>query len=374
MHKSLFASLIWPAAAVVAVTAGCHRKSETEKPQVPEIEVAQAVTDSLTLYKSYPGTLISNNAVEVVGRVNGTLEARLYNPGDKVRKGQPLFRIESRTYRDAVERARAQLATAKSTNEYATRQYEAMKKALESDAVSQMEVLQAKSSMEESEASIRLAQAELNTAQTNLSYCTVTAPFDGVMSTNVLDPGAYIAGGVSPVKLASIYDNSSVTAVFYIEDDSYMRMFETVSNRDGIDYSRIPLEFSETLPHSYTADLTYMAPSVDTSTGTLKLQASVDNPNDELKQGMYVSVKLPWKTDPRAVLVKDASISTDQLGKYIYTVNDSNKVVYTPIVIGDLYQDTLRVVTSGIGPDTRYVTKAMLKVRQGMEIKPVMTR
>ena len=74
------------------------------------------------------------------------------------------------------------------------------------------------------------------------------------------------------------------------------------------------------------------------------------------------------------MIVKDASISTDQLGKYLYTVNDSNKVVYTPVTVGDLYQDTLRIITSGIAPGTRYVTKAMLKVRPGMSINPVVTR
>lgn len=89
---------------------------------------------------------------------------------------------------------------------------------------------------------------------------------------------------------------------------------------------------------------------------------------------MYVSVKLPWKTDPKAVLVKDASLSTDQLGKYLYTVNDSNKIVYTPVKVGDLYQDTLRIITEGIQPGTKYVTKALLKVRPGMTVNPVLTR
>lgn len=367
--------MLAPALAVAAgIICGCSRKATTTDASTPSIEVAEATTDSLTLYKTYPGTLESTSTVDVVARVNGYLRTASFSGGDLVRKGQVLFTIEDQTYRDAVAQAQAQLATAKSTNDYASRQYAAMKKALESDAVSQMEVVQAKSAMEESEAAIKQAQAQLRTALTNLSYCTVTAPITGHISTRMVDPGAYVGGAAAPVKLATVYDNAEVNATFFIEDNSYLRMFTTDNNREGIDYARIPVYFSEPLPHSYTGDLNYMAPTVNSSTGTLEVKAVIENPYNELRNGMYASVKLPWKTDPKAVLVKDAAISTDQLGKYLYTVNDSNKVVYTPVTIGDLYQDTLRIITDGIAPGTRYVTKAMLKVRPGMSINPVVTR
>ncbi len=74
------------------------------------------------------------------------------------------------------------------------------------------------------------------------------------------------------------------------------------------------------------------------------------------------------------MLVRDASISTDQLGSYIYVVNDSNRVVYTPVKTGDLVNDSMRVVLSGVSPDANYVTDAMLKVRAGMEVKPVLKK
>ena len=350
---------------------GCGHKNAAGGNEIPEIQLAEAITDSLTLYKSYPGTLSATNVVEVVGRVNGTLLSSNFSAGDLVHKGDVLFTIESETYRNAVAEAEAQLATAKSSNEYATRQYAAMKKALESDAVSQMEVAEAKNSLEESQAAIKQAEAALRTARTNLGYCTVKAPITGHISSRTVDPGAYIGGEVSPVTLATIYDDATMLATFYIEDDSFLRMHSTTANREGIDYTRIPLEFSEQLPHSYTGDLYYLSPAVNASTGTIELKAEVSNPYNELRDGMYVSVKLPWKTDPKAVLVKDASLSTDQLGKYLYTVNDSDKVVYTPVTVGDLYHDTLRVVTKGISAGNRYVTKAMLKVRNGMTVNPV---
>jgi hypothetical protein len=101
----------------------------------------------------------------------------------------------------------------------------------------------------------------------------------------------------------------------------------------------------------------------------IKLIGYVDNQDNELKDGMYLTISLPCGVDPNAVLVKNASISTDQLGKFLYLVNDSNRVVYTPITAGSLWHDTLRVVKSGVLPGQRYVSDALLTVRPGEQIK-----
>jgi hypothetical protein len=70
------------------------------------------------------------------------------------------------------------------------------------------------------------------------------------------------------------------------------------------------------------------------------------------------------------MLVKDASIGTDQSGHYLYTIDASNKVNYTPIEVGELVNDTMRIVTGGLDANARYVTKALLKVRAGVEVNP----
>ncbi|MCM1111235.1 MAG: efflux RND transporter periplasmic adaptor subunit [Clostridium sp.] len=355
-------------------TTSCSKKEKTADATVPEIDVAEVMTDSVTIYKTYPGRICADNSVDVVGRVNGTLLTKQYEGGDLVKKGQILFTIEDQTYRDAVAQAEAQLATARSQNEYSTKQYAAMKKALESDAVSQMEVLSAKNSMESSAAAIKEAEAALSTARIDLNNCVVRAPITGHISTNTESVGTWIEGGGAPVVLATIYDDAYVNANFYIEDVSLLEMFTHPEYSHGLNFKAIPIRFSESLPHDYTGDMTYMAPSVDSSTGTLLVQAKIRNEYNELRDGMYTEVSLPWEDDPKAMLVKDAAISTDQLGKYLYIVSDSDKVVYTPVEVGDLYQDTLRVILSGINPGDRYVTKALLKVRDGMTVKPVMTR
>ncbi len=346
------------------------KKTDDTTAGLETVDVALPEIDSVILSNTYPGYLTAVKAVDVVGRVNGQLLSQNYKNGQQVTSGTVLFIIESTRYRDAVEQARAELATAISTRDYADSHYKAVKKALESDAVSKMEVIQAESSLKQAEASINNAKAALETAEKMLSYCTVRAPFSGEVSAAKFDVGSYIGGEGAPVTLAQIYDNSVMKAHFSIDDEQYMALIRGLQEQNNVNLKSVPLEFSDTLPHRYTGDLTYISPALNKSTGTVELECDIRNTYNELKPGMFVQVKLPYGTDPHAVLVKETSIGSDQLGKYLYVVNDSNKIVYTPIKVGEVYNDSMRVVTSGISAKTRYVTKALLKVRDGMEVKP----
>lgn len=359
-------------AVCVCIFGGCHKKDKSETEDGPSrIDVAEAFTDSVVLYKTYPGYLAANNSAKVVGQVDGLLLKQHYVDGSYVKKGQVLFTIDPTLYKDAVARAEASLASAVSSRDYAKSHYEAVEKAFKAEAVSKMEVLSAKSSLDQAEANIRDCQAALHTARTNLGYCTVVAPLSGYITESAISTGNYVNGAGSPAELATIYDNSSFSAVFEIEDAQYEKMVGRDGGMGNKLYRDIPLAFREKLVHDYSADLMYEAPSVSTSTGTILLKGNVINIDNELKDGMYVTISLPYGEEPDAVLIKDASIGTDQLGKYVYLVNDSNKVVYTPIEVGDVYQDSLRIVNKGLKSGDKYVTKALLTVRPGETINPI---
>lgn len=371
-RKLIFATIITGAA--VAACSHHDKKADLAGSEIETIDVALPMTDSVSLTQSYPGYLTAKATVDVMGRVNGQLLAQLYTIGQTVGKGAVLFRIEDTSYREALAQAQASLATARSERDYAASHYEAVKKALESDAVSKMEVIQAESALRQAEAAIKNAEAAVATARLNLSYCTVTAPVGGEVTANVYDVGNYIPGEGSPVKLATIYDNSTMTANFSIDDERFISLLRERGRKDAPDLSHVRLMFSDSVPHEYFGDLSYVAPAMNKQTGTIELKCSVPNTYGELRSGMYVSVSLPYGNLADAILVKDASVSTDQLGKYLYVVNDSNKVVYTPVKTGPVVRDSMRVILSGMKADDRYVTKALLKVRDGMTVKPQLVK
>lgn len=354
---------------ILTLLAGCGEKKETARTMsVPEISVARPSIQDITLTKEYPGYLTSEKTVDLVGRVNGTLQTVAYTPGSRVHQGQVLFVIEPTVYQDNVSQAEAALKTACANLEYAQNNYARMLEAVKTDAVSQIQVLQSKSNVAGSQAAVSNAEAALNTAHTNLSYCTVRAPFDGTVSRNLVDAGGYVSGGVQPVPLATIYKDDRLYSYFNVADNQWLSML--MQGGDSIP-RKVTVSLGKDGALSYPATLDYLSPNVDLNTGTLNIRARLDNPEGLLKSGLYVSITLPYGEQKQAVLIPDASIGTDQLGKYVYIVNDSDIVRYRHIETGQLVGDSLRQVIQGLSPQERYVTKALMKVREGMKVSPI---
>ena len=337
----------------------------------PEISVAKPIIKNVTLTKDYPGYLTTEKTVNLVARVNGTLRSVSYVPGGRVKKGQLLFVIEPTLYNDKVAQAEAELKTAQAQLEYARNNYSRMKEAVKSDAVSQIQVLQSESSVTEGVAAVSNAEAALSTARTNLGYCYVRAPFDGTISKSTVDVGSYVGGSLQPVTLATIYKDDQMYAYFNVADNQWLEM--SMNNQQPTKElpKKIMVQLGKEGTESYPATLDYLSPNVDLNTGTLMVRANFDNPQGVLKSGLYVSITLPYGEADHAILVKEASIGTDQLGKFLYAVNDSDIVHYRHIEIGQLINDTLRQVLGGLSPQQRYVTEALMKVRDGMKIKPI---
>ena len=359
---------------VLSVLTGCKEKKDAGAMKgMPTlaISVAKPIVKDITLTKDYPGYLTTEKTVNLVARVNGTLQSVSYAPGGRVKKGQLLFVIEPTLYNDKVAQAEAELKTAQAQLEYARNNYSRMKEAVKSDAVSQIQVLQSESSVTEGVAAVSNAEAALSTARTNLGYCYVRAPFDGTISKSTVDIGSYVGGSLQPVTLATIYKDDQMYAYFNVADNQWLEMSMNNQQPTKDLPKKIMVQLGKEGTESYPATLDYLSPNVDLNTGTLMVRANFDNPQGGLKSGLYVSITLPYGEADHAILVKEASIGTDQLGKFLYAVNDSDIVHYRHIEIGQLINDTLRQVLGGLSPQERYVTEALMKVRDGMKIKPI---
>lgn len=368
MKKLMYILLALP------VLAGCKEKKNAGAMggvPTPEISVTEPIVRNITLTKDYPGYLTTEMTVNLVARVNGTLQSTSYTPGGRVKKGQLLFIVEPALYKDKVDQAEAALKTAKAQLEYARSNYSRMKEAIKSDAVSQIQVLQAESTVAEGVAAVSNAEAALSTARTNLDYCYVRAPFDGTISKSTVDVGSYVSGSLQPVTLATIYKDNKMYTYFNVADNQWLGM--AMSNRQSSKNlpEKIMVQLGKEGTESYPATLDYLSPNVDMSTGTLIVRAKFDNPHGILKSGLYVSITLPYGESGNAILVQESAIGTDQLGKFLYVVNDSDIVRYRHIETGQLVDDTLRQVLKGLSPQDRYVTEALMKVRDGMKVKTI---
>lgn len=349
---------------------GCRKaKTEDKTDNHIKVEVAFPEEKTVVLSENYPGNLVALRQVDIMARVDGIIKKIHVQSGSKVKEGQLLYSIEDSKYRDAVNQAKASLSTAESSHTYYSRQVEALKKAFKDQAVSEMELLQGISNLEQAVAQIDNYKAALSNAQTMLGYCEIRAPFDGTISLQEFDEGAYVNGETTPVKINTIYNDDILHAYISIPEKRYLQLTENIS-KENLTLDSVRITFSQPLPHEYFSKINYQAPEITPSTGTVTLRFNLDNTYGELKPGMYVNVELPYGITSNALIINDASIGTDQQGKYVYIVNDSNRVVYTPVEVGQLYEDTLRIINKGIDTKSRYIVDALLKVRNGSHVDP----
>lgn len=386
MKKSLHTLHHFPLPVLLAIPVllflglyGCREKSaQTAKSALP-IQVAHPEVRSILLTRQYPGYLKADKTIQLVARVSGTLEKCYYTPGIAVKAGQPLFLIDPSTYRQQVNEARANLKNAQANLDYAKASYERTKKAALSDAVAQIQVIQAQAGYEQAAARVRQMEAALQLAEITLGYCTIRAPYGGHVSLSPYDEGNYINAAENPV-LATLYKDDTLYAYFNVsENQMLMRDDHAATGATDSLLNHATLQFPALKEANENLDkeipkigrLEYVSPNITLSTGTLQLRAILPNPTGKLKDGMYIMATLPYARENDALLVPDASIGHDQSGPYLYTVGNGDTLRIRHIEIGQLVDDTMRLVTGGLAPDDRYVVRAQLKVRSGMKIIPI---
>ena len=313
----------------------------------------QLLTDEYTT----TGVLLPDEEVDLSFETSGKVVEINFEEGTPVKKGQLLAKVNDRQLQAQLQRLVSQLKLAE---DRVFRQDALLKR----DAVS-------KEAYEQVKTDLATLNADIEIVKANIALTELRAPFDGTISKATVDVGSYVGGSLQPVTLATIYKDNQMYAYFNVADNQWLGML--MNNRQSAQElpKKIMVQLGKEGSEMYPATLDYLSPNVDLNTGTLTVRANFDNPQGILKSGLYVSITLPYGEADNAMLVKEASIGTDQLGKYLYLVNDSNIVRYRHIEIGQLIGDTLRQVTGGLSPQDRYVTKALMKVRDGMKIKPM---
>lgn len=358
---------------VTIILTACAEKEVKQAP-LPQYSVEKPELRDIVYHLDYPGFLQSELVVDIISRTEGYLEKMNVKPGQTVKAGDVLFVIEPKNYEDKLTEAIANLETAKANLVLAETTLERMKEASKSNAVSELDVVQAQTQVDLCKAAVKKAESGKSLAQTNLDYCYIKAPSNGRVSLNTIDVGNYVT---PKTLLATLYKDDNLYVNFSIEASKLIWAQAQAKNSniklgkgDAFETINIYLTDSKGNVYSYSAKLDYLSPSADISTGTVDMRAVVNNKHKELNNGVLVNVSLPFKNVEKAVLIPESSIGTDQSGRYIYVV-ENDTVRYRSVQVGQLESDNKREILSGLSSDEWYVTKALTKVRNGQVINPI---
>ena len=349
----------------------CEQNSFVPPPP-PRVEIAVPVQRSITRYLEATGNTAPIKNVDLVARVQGVLQAINYQDGTFVKEGTTLFTIEPDTYRLKLEQAQAAEAGAQASVRQTDADFKRQSDLVQRQAVSQATLDNSTSASENAQANLLQAQANTKIAAVNYGYTNVIAPFDGIVSAHLVSIGELV-GASSPTQLATIVALDPIYVNFNVNEQDVLRIREEARRRGmtADDLKSLPIEVGLQTDNGYPhkGKLDYAAPTLNQSTGTLPVRGVLPNPGRVLLPGYYVRVRVPFDEQKDALLVPDASLGSDQAGRYVLVVNGDNVVEQRKIKTGQL-EGNLRVIEGGLKGDDRVVTAGLLRAIPGQKVNP----
>lgn len=384
-------------------------KQEQVAPQIP-VEVVKKST--VTYDQLYPATLRGINDVLVHPQVSGSITDVCVDEGDRVTRGQVLFRLDEVTFQAAVQQAQAAVQQTEAAVNAAKAQVQqaqeavnaanvqvqlaqtnfdskdilykkdiigetTWKQAKDQLAASKATVAQAQAGMStaqaavaQAQAGVEQAQAALTAAQKNLSYTVVTAPSDGIVGSINFREGSYVTPATT---LTTVSDNKEMYAYFSLNENELLSLTDNGLRNIEAAIKAMPMvQFVLSNGETYHLDgrIATINGVIDQSTGSVTVRALFPNPNGMLLSGARGSVVIPTTFKDVIIVPQKATFETQNM-RMVYVVDNDDMTVPTPIQVEKLSDGKSFVVKSGLEVGQRIVIDGVnTQVRGPMKIQP----
>jgi membrane fusion protein (multidrug efflux system) len=404
---------------VVLLLAGCSAEGKKGAPATAAatpVEVVEIQPADVPIFSDFAAQTYARDMVEVRGRVDGYLERWLFRPGAEVRAGDVLYVLDLRPYEASVQQARANVKQGEADLDFARRQvsllqaqanlgsaqanltkaqqdYERLKPLVDADAASKQDLDAAVAARAAGEANVRALQASvdqatistktqidstqaktealkaaLQTAELNLQYGTIRAPISGRIGDSLIPVGGLVNPN-SAQPLTTIVPLDPIWVRFKVTESEYLSWVKRGQKTLGGDLPlRLILADGSEFPSK--GQIADSLNHVDSTTGTLELQASFPNPQRRLLPGQFGRVRVQVDERNGALLAPQRAVQQLQNMQTVFTVGADNKVqaraVTTAERVGDLW-----VIDQGLKPGDRVIVEGQLQVRPGALVQPL---
>ena len=359
--------------AVVLAGCGSGKQQQPPAPPTPQVGFVTVSPQSVTLSTELAARTAAYETSEIRPQVNGLITARLFQEGDEVRAGQPLYRIDPQPYQAQVASARAALARAKAaiaSNDALARRYGELVKI---NAIARQDYENAITTAQQARADVAAQEAALRTATIDLGRTTVKAPISGRIGRSAVTTGGLVTASQTTAlstiqRLDPIYVDITQSSV----DQLRLRKQLLEGNLSrGANAARIRLKLEDGTLYPVEGIVKFADVTVDPATGSQTIRAQFSNPNRLLLPGMYVTAQFVEGTQANALLVPQRAVSRDEKGNaVVMVVGPGNKIVpktlTAPRTIGDNW-----LVTAGLAAGDRVIVEGAQNLQPGTPVKPV---
>jgi len=359
---------------ITVLIAGCT-ESNTYKPlPPPKVTVSQPIRREIIDYLEFTGNTQAVNTVKLRARVEGYLEKVLFNDGDRVKQGQPLFIIQQNTYEAKLQQAKADLLTQKARYQHALTEYTRYSKLLMQKAASQTDVDQWRYERDAAQAALLSAEAAVELAKLDLGYTKVVASFDGRIDRRLKDMGNLVGSGEATI-LAEVSEIDPIYVYFTINEKQLLRVInKSQLSLEQASDKRWPVYvgFANEKGFPYEGQLDFASVGITPTTGTLLVRGILPNPKGTLIPGLFARVRVPLGGKKPALLIPREALGFDQQGPYVLLVNEKHLVERRSVTLGT-EMEGFRVIEKGLKGGESVIISGLLKAIPGYEVTPEKT-
>jgi membrane fusion protein (multidrug efflux system) len=355
----LFASLL-----LLATLAGCSSKKEKPAPPPPGVTVTPVVKKDVEIQQEWVGSMLGNIDADIRPKVDGFLLKQIYSEGSYVKKGQPLFELDSRQAQASVEQAKGKLELARASLAQAQIDVKRYTPLVAQRAISQAELDKALSMERAAKAEVDANQAVLDNANLNLGWTTVTSPISGIAGISKVGVGDLM----TPITVMTTISNvEPINVDFSIAEQDYLRLQREKSGRAAGRSLQMILGDGTVYPHRGRALLVNR--EVDSRTGTIQVRAEFPNPGNVLRPGQYARIRAVTEVRKGALLIPQRAVAELQGVYQVGLVGPDNKVTVKAVNLGPQVAEAW-IVESGLQVGDNVIVDGLQRVRNGMTVAP----
>ena len=371
--RSMNRSLACLAGLLLIGLASCEKKASAPPPPPPRVTVTPIIQEDVLVMRNWVGLLNGYQNADIKAQVTGYLMTQDYKEGSLVKKGEVLFTIDKRPFQAALAQAQADYAKAVANAQLAEITLDRQTQLYRTKVISQQEYDTSYQNTQASIASVAAQQANVQTAQINLNYCTITAPFDGIAGVAQAQIGDLVGPGgtasvltqmsqVNPIKV-----NFSITEEEYLGAAALLKRLQQTTQQDLPE--RLQLTLADGTVYSKKGRFDFVNRQVNVATGTIQITALFPNDEDVLRPGLFARVTAPVEELKGALVVPQAATVELQGNYLVILLGPDNVVQPTPIKLGPT-KGEMQVIMGPVKAGDKVVVGGVEKMRPGMKVDP----
>ena len=341
--------------------------------QQPPQSLAVITVSSMSAktYREFTASLQGKKDIEIRPQVDGYLDKIYMDEGAHVRKGQPLFHINDRPYREQVNSAKASLSAAKANLANAEINVSKLTPLVQNNVISDVQLKTAQAAYNAAAANVAQAEATVHNAQINVGYALITAPADGYVGKIPLKTGSLV-GTTTIEPLTVLSETKEVYAYFSLSENDFIQFKNEFSGKTIEEKIKqmppVELVLADNSVYPEKGKVEIAEGQFNKTTGTISFRATFPNGQGILRSGNTGKIRIARELGSSIVIPQEATFEL-QDKVFVFAVGDSNKVTSRPLTIigtsGNYY-----LVQGGVNPGEKIMYAGLDRLRDGALIQP----